>query len=416
MAILTSSSKRLGLAFAAILLIETVVAIAVHAQQPPPPAGQGNLPAPAVPAGGVNVATLPAPQANPAAAGVPISAPGPMQVRIMDITYVQGDRKNSVDGIGLVTGLLNTGGRAEQTRIIAANYYRRAGIDVGTVETKNLSAVHVEGSIPPYARRGEEIQVRVSVSDDALSLRGGVLVETPLRGIDGEVYAIASGAVVVSGITAGGQGAALTVNHPTVGVVTATVEREIPCERIEKEGRLELILRNRSYGTANAIANALNNIFPDMARAMNQSTVSVIIPQAYRDNIPGFIAGIGNIQVTPDQHAKVVINQKTGTIIMGHRVRISNVVFASENIVISTTENPVASQPAPLSRGATVTLPRTYLDVVQSGGQYNSWAGNLTVGDLAAALNALGVSPNSLITIMTSLRNQGAIQAELIIE
>ena len=125
---------------------------------------------------------------------------------------------------------------------------------------------------------------------------------------------------------------------------------------------------------------------------------------------------IGDMKVRPDQHAKIVINQKTGTVILGHDVRIANVVFASENIVISAAENPVASQPAPFSQGQTAVLPRTFLEVVENGGRYNNWPGHLTVGDLAAALNGLAVSPNTLITILTSLRNQGAIQAELIIE
>ncbi|NND98999.1 MAG: flagellar basal body P-ring protein FlgI [Pirellulaceae bacterium] len=337
-------------------------------------------------------------------------------VRVKDITFVEGDRINHVSGEGLVFGLSGTGGKAEQTILMAANYFLRKGLQIQNVNTKNMSAVLVSGKIPAYARKGETILVTVSVADDATSLRGGTLHQTALRGIDDEIYAIAQGPIVGGGVSAQGDAASVQKNHPTVGVCEAIVEREIGCEQIVRNGRIRLVLRNKAYSTATQIANALNDVFPYHARALDSGTVEIAVPRTFQRGLPTFISMIGNLRVRPDTPARVVINQKTGTIVLGHHVKISRVVFASENIVIATNETPVASQPAPFSQGETTVLPRTSVDVVESGGTYNLWRGGLTVGDLANALNTLAVSPNTLINIMTSLRNQGALQAELIIE
>lgn len=337
-------------------------------------------------------------------------------VRVKDITFIEGERNNHVSGEGLVFGLSGTGGRAEQTRQMATNFFLRKGMQIATVNTTNLSAVLVSGKIPAYARKGETILVNVSVADDAASLRGGTLHQTALRGLDDEIYAIAQGPIIGGGVSAEGAAASIQVNHPTVGVCEAIVEREIGCQHIGRDGRIRLVLRNKSYATVNEITNALNEVFPSHARALNSGTVEVHLPRTFQQKLPAFISMIGNLRVAPDQPARVVINQKTGTIVMGHDVKISRVLFASENIVITTTETPVVSQPAPFSQGQTAVLPRTGLDVFESGGSYNVWRGGLTVGDLANALNTLAVSPNTLIGIMTSLRNQGALQAELVIE
>ena len=223
-----------------------------------------------------------------AASALPSPAYSPMMVRVKDITYVQGDRPNHVSGEGLVVGLSGTGGRSAQTRVVASNYFLRQGIAVDNVDTTNLSTVLVSGKIPAYARKGETILVNVSVADDASSLRGGTLHQTPLRGIDDEIYAIAQGPIIGGGVSAQGAAASVQVNHPTVGVVEAIVEREIPCARIAKNGQLQLVLRNRSYATATSIANALNTIFPSSSAALNSGTVAVNIPQSMLHNVPGF--------------------------------------------------------------------------------------------------------------------------------
>lgn len=363
------------------------------------------------------------PSGGPAIAdnqAAPLTPLGPLQldpsVRIKDITSVEGDRVNHVSGEGLVFGLSGTGGKSQQTRAMASNYYLRKGVRVGQVDTKNISAVMVSGKIPAFARPGETILVTVSVADDAQSLRGGTLNQTALRGIDDEIYAIAQGPIIGGGLTAGGAAANVQVNHPTVGVCEAIVERPIQCGRIVTNGRVRLILRNKSYSTSTAISNALNRIFPGRAWALDSGTVEVLIPNTFSRNITEFISTIGNLRVEPDSAARVVINQRTGSIVFGHNVKIAPVLFASENIVISTTENPIASQPNPLAGGDTVVLPRTGIELFRSGGRYNMLPGGMTVGDLATALNALAVSPNTLIQVMTTLRNQGALQAELVIE
>ena len=337
-------------------------------------------------------------------------------VRIKDITFVQGDRTNHVSGEGLVFGLSGTGGRAQQTQIMATNYYLRRGLQLDNVDTQNLSAVLVSGKIPAYARKGETILVTVSVADDASSLRGGTLHQTFLRGVDDEIYAVAQGPIIGGGVAAQGAAGSVTKNHPTVGVCEAIVEREINCGDIVNNGRIRLVLRNKAYSTATQIANALNGIFPRHARALDSGTLDVFVPRTFQRDLPAFISTIGELRVRPDQPARVVINQKTGTIVMGHSVKISRVLFSSENIVIATSETPIASQPNPLAAGQTALLPRTAIDIIESGGTYNVWREGLTVGDLATALNTLAVSPNTLINIFTSLRNQGALQAELVIE
>ncbi|MEO1526936.1 MAG: flagellar basal body P-ring protein FlgI [Planctomycetota bacterium] len=398
----------------------------VGAQPPLPPPPTTTTPAPSqtpVPSQPLPAALLPAaPRVDRLIPPGSTPAPPPAlttdsSARIKDITFVEGDRINHLSGHGLVMGLNGTGARAEQTRLMATNYYLRQGVRIELItDTSNMSSVLVSGKVPAFARKGETILVTVSVADDASSLRGGTLVRTPLRGLDDEIYAIAQGPIVAGGIGAQGNAGAVQINHPNVGVCEAIVEREIDCGRIVQNGQIRLVLRNKSYSTATQITNVLNQYFPKAAKTLDSGTIAVTVPQSSQDDVPGFISMIGDFRVRPDQPAKVVVNQKTGTIVLGHNVKISRVLFASANIVISTNEAPVASQPAPLSGGDTAILPRTSIDIVESGGTYNVWKDGVTVGDLANALNSLAVSPVTLIDILTSLRNQGALQAELIIE
>ncbi|MCC9602947.1 flagellar basal body P-ring protein FlgI [Stieleria sp. JC731] len=382
---------------------------------------------PALPPGAGAVQPLPGPAANPpvgmqpdpASALPPLPPASPRfdpSVRIKDITFIEGDRVNHLSGEGLVFGLSGTGGKSLQTRQMATNFYLRKGLRVNTVDTKNMSAVVVSGKVPAFARKGETILVTVSVGDDASSLRGGTLNQTALRGIDDEIYAIAQGPIIGGGISAQGAAASVQVNHPTVGVCEAIVEREIPCTSIVNNGQIRIVLRNKSYSTATEITNALNRVFPGYARATDSGTVDVFIPPSFSDSVTQFVSIIGNLRVTPDTPARVVINQKTGSVVFGHHVKIAPVLFASENIVIATNETAVASQPNPLAGGDTTVLPRTGIDVFESGGRYNVLPAGMTVGDLATALNTLAVSPTTLINIMTSLRNHGALKAELVIE
>ena len=341
--------------------------------------------------------------------------PQPVLHRIKDITVPEGERNNIVTGMGLVVGLSATGGRAEQTRLMAQNYFLRNGLSTDSPATGSMSAVIVTGTIPPYLRKGESIQVTVSVADDATSLRGGQLVYTTLKGHDGNVYAVASGSIIGGGISAGGAAANVQRDHPTAAVCNAIIEKEICCDHWAKKNRVQLLLRNKDASTAVSISNALNIAFPNSSAAIDNGTVQITIPPFYRNKVMDFMSVVGKIQVPVDQRARVVINQKTGTIVMGLNVRISQVVFANESLVITTTERPVVSQPAPFSQGQTVVLPRTSIDVLETGGTYNGLRGT-TVGELASVLNQLGVSPNLMINVLTSLRTAGYLQAELVIE
>jgi flagellar P-ring protein precursor FlgI len=393
------SSRKIGINASATVLLACLVSQSLRAQ--PPLANSTALAAP--------------PRAQPLS-GPWAAAQSDPTVRVKDITFIQGDRVNHVSGEGLVFGLSGTGGKSEQTQAMATNYFLRKGLQIDNANTKSMSAVMVLGKLPAFARKGDIIQVTVSVADDASSLRGGTLNQTALRGLDDEIYAIAQGPIIGGGVSAQGNAGSVQKNHPTVGVCEAVVEREIGCAQIARNGRIRLVLRNKDYATATRIANGLNGVFPQHARALDSGTVDIVIPQTFQQNLPSFISMIGELRVRPDLPARVVINQKTGTIVMGQDVKVSRVLFASENIVIATNELPVASQPAPFSDGQTVVLPRTNIDIVETGGSYNVWREGLTVGDLANALNTLAVSPNTLINIFTSLRNQGALQAELVIE
>jgi flagellar P-ring protein precursor FlgI len=252
--------------------------------------------------------------------------------------------------------------------------------------------------------------------DDATSLRGGTLTRTPLRGLDGQIYAFAEGQVLGGGVAAGGQAANVQRDHPTVGVCTAIIEREICADQMTCQNALRLVLRNKDYSTAVSIANALNDIFPGSSRAVDSGAVALVVPYVYHGKLPELIATIGSLAVRVDPPARVVINQKTGTIIMGQHVRLSPVVFAKGSLVIATAESPVASQPLPFSKGETVVLPRSDVDVRETGGPYSSLGGGATVGELGRALNELGFTPNMMIEMFSSLQRIGALQAELIIE
>lgn len=401
----------------AVLSIAIAFAIKIDTAwaQPPLPPPPSVTRIPAAPSFTAPLGTAPGTALAPAAGPAPVNA-FDASVRIKDITFVEGDRVNYLNGEGLVTGLSGTGGKAQQTQLMARNLFLRKGLAIDNVDTKSMSAVFVSGKVPAYARKGEKILVTVSVADDASSLRGGNLSQTALRGIDDEIYAIAQGPVIGGGVAAQGDAASVQVNHPTVGVCEAIVEREIDCGRVVRNGRIRLVLRNKDYSTAAEIAKVLNQKYPNHAKAMDSGTVDVFVPNDMLNDLPEFISSVGDLRVRPDQPAKVVINQRTGTIVLGHQVKISRVLFASANIVISTNETPVVSQPAPLSGGDTTVVPRSSVDIFESGGTYNVWKDGVTVGDLANALNSLAVSPVTLIDIFTSLRNQGALQAELIIE
>lgn len=361
---------------------------------------------------------LPAPDVPPTGSEPVSVESGDLVVRIRDITSVDGHRSNSIFGRGLVTGLNGTGGRSPDTQRMAANLAGNLGNNPVPPfnNTRSASVVMVNGYLPPFVKRGEEITVTVSVMDDAINLRGGILQDAPLMGADGEVYAVASGPILNHGFGVGGDAGSVTKNHPTTGTCRAIVEKEVCFDSVLNCSHVKLNLRNKDYVTATRIASAINDLFPRHARPIDMGTVEILVPKSFKEAQTEFISTVTSLSVVPNMPARVVINQKNGTIVIGANVRISRVIFANDNLIVTTNENPVVSQPNPLSNGTTEIVPRTQITAVEQGGKYNVLKESISVGEFAAALNALGVPPQDLISIFQTLESSGALHAELIIE
>ncbi len=367
--------------------------------------------------------TLP-PPVNDRSPSVPEQIPGPppmvpasgLSVRIKDITTIDGHRTNRIEGFGLVTGLKGTGGRGAFTQQIARTMLQNYGILIDQLPTKSISVVMVSAEVPPFYKPGETLIATVSVFDDATSLYGGQLLRTPLTAIDGQVYALAGGPLEIGGFSISGDAGSIRKNHDTVGKVQAQMEVEI-CNGPAFDGNsFRLLLRNKDYTTAYRIATEINKYFPQTARAHDGGAVDVLIPRSFSHVPLDFVVLVNNLRVEPDTTARVVINEKTGTIVMGKNVKISGLVFAKDNLVITTTESPVVSQPGPFSFGETAVVPRTQIQAVEQGGVYHMLPANATVGDLANALNLLGVTPQDMISVFLAIQSEGSLQATLVIE
>lgn len=346
------------------------------------------------------------------------------QVRIKDITQVAGEHPNQLVGYGLVTGLAGTGGTNDTTKRAALNILQRLGlradpslrerIQQSRDKTDNLSVVIVNATLPPHAKPGQSIDVLVSAFDDAESLNGGVLISTELTGVDGEVYAIASGPVSINGGNFGGDAAQVVKNHPTSGRIAngAVIEQEVPTT-IFSNGTFRLLLRIPEYETSRRIAAAINDAVPGAAYVLDAATVVVAHPPEHQMPPLEFLSRCQQLMVAPDVTARVVINERTGTIVIGERVRLSRVAITHGNLIVTTVESPQVSQPAPFSEGQTAIVPRTDVGVTEERSVVNVMDQTSTVGDLAASLNALGVSPRDLSSIFQALKESGALHAEL---
>ncbi|HEY4174977.1 MAG TPA: flagellar basal body P-ring protein FlgI [Rhodopila sp.] len=341
-------------------------------------------------------------------------------VRIKDIVDVEGVRENQLIGYGLVVGLNGTGDKLNNnvfTRESLVGMLERLGVNtrdqVSVLSTKNVAAVMVTGELPAFARSGSRIDISVSALGDASNLTGGTLLVTPLLGADGDVYAVGQGTLTTGAIAARGAAASVTKGVPTSARIAngATVEKDIPYD-LDKNNSLWLGLRNPDLTTAERIAGVIDRTLGPIAKVTDPRTVRVDLTG--RDAI-GTLAQIENLRVEPDNPAIVVIDEASGTIVMGANVRISTVAIAQGNLTIRVTETPQVSQPGPLSRGGTtVTVPRTKIDIDD---QHDKKLGILTSGvtlrDLVASLNALGVGPRDLISILQSIKAAGALQADL---
>ena len=343
------------------------------------------------------------------------------QVRIKDIADVEGVRENQLIGYGLIVGLNGTGDKLDSavfTRESLIGMLERLGVNTrdqaAKLSTKNVAAVMVTGQLPAFGRSGGRIDVSVSALGDASNLTGGTLLVTPLLAADGEVYAVAQGAVSTGAIAAKGAASSVTRGVPTAGRIAngATIEREIPF-RLTKGDALRLGLRNPDLTTARRIAAAINAALGPISRATDPRTVALNL--SGRDPIDA-LAVIENLRVQPDQAAIVVIEESSGTIVMGANVRISTVAIAQGNLTIRVTEAPVVSQPGPLSNGETVVVPRTTIQVDdQADRKLGILNAGVTLRELVASLNALGVGPRDLISILQMIKAAGALQADLVV-
>jgi flagellar P-ring protein precursor FlgI len=352
--------------------------------------------------------------------GLLLPALAAAQVRIKDIADVEGVRDNQLVGYGLVVGLPGTGDRLRSavfTRQSLVGMLERLGVNTRDLDrqldTRNIAAVMVTANLPAFARPGSRIDVAVSSLGDATNLTGGTLLVTPLLGADGEVYAVAQGAVVTGAISARGQAGSVQRGVPTAGRIPngAIVEREVPFA-LAAQGRIRLALRNPDMTTARRIAAVINRAAgAGTATATDPGTV--VLATAGRD-VPALIAQIEVLTVTPDQVARVVIDEATGTIVMGANVRISTVAIAQGNLTIRITEQPQVVQPNPLAGGQTAVVPRTQIEVDdQNTRRMGILPGTVTLEDLVRGLNGLGVGPRDMISILQAIRAAGALQAEL---
>jgi flagellar P-ring protein precursor FlgI len=324
-------------------------------------------------------------------------------------------------GYGLVVGLNGSGDslrNAPFTQQSLQTMLERLGVNTRgeTMQTKNTAAVMVTANLPAFAAQGTRIDVSVSALGDAKSLQGGTLLVTTLFGADGQIYALGQGPVAIGGFSANGEAASVTRGVPTAGRIAngAIVEREIPFV-LANETNLRLSLHNPDLTTATRIAAAVNNYLGSViADATDPATVHIAVPQAYPHGVVGLLTDVEQVKVEPDQGAKVVIDEQSGVIVMGSDVRVSTVAIAQGNLTIRVTETPEVSQPAPFSNGKTTNVPRTQIQVDDSkGNKMAVLKDGVNLRSLVDGLNALGVGPRDIISILQAIKAAGALQAEI---
>jgi len=340
-------------------------------------------------------------------------------VRIKDIAEIKGVRGNQLVGYGLVVGLDGTGDgkKSEFTIQSMARMLEKMGmaVDPDDIDVKNVAAVMITAELPPFARAGSRIDVLVSSIGDADNLQGGTLLFTPLKAADGKVYAVAQGPVSTGGFSAKGSGGSVQKNFPTVGRVAggALVEKEVSSNFAQKK-TISLALNSPDFTTASRVAQAINSALNSpLAQTPDAGTIEVKVPENYYGNIVGFVSMMESLDVTPDAVAKVVFNERTGTVVMGENVRISTVAIAHGNLSIQIKESSDVSQPLPFSQGETVVTPETDISIKEDKSLLFLVNSGVNIGEVVRALNALGVSPRDLISIFQALRVAGALQAKL---
>ena len=342
--------------------------------------------------------------------------------RLKELVSVEGVRDNQLIGYGLVVGLAGTGDR--QLTVFSAqsltNLLQQMGVSVPatSILVKNTAAVMVTATLPPFAQPGMHVDITAAAMGDASNLQGGLLILTSLKGVDGQVYAVAQGSVVTGGFGAGrGGGNSATVNHPNVGRVPggATVER--PAPSILPKGEVKLQLHEPDFTTAQRVSEAINEKFESpgkpLARAENSALVSVNVPPDYAGRAVEFVAELEALEVKADRPAKVVINERTGTIVMGKEVRVSPVAIMHGNLTVEIQTVETVSQPGPLSNGTTAVVPQTRVNAKEEKARSLVLNRGATVEELVRALGAIGSTPRDVIAILQSLHAAGALEADI---
>jgi flagellar P-ring protein precursor FlgI len=342
-----------------------------------------------------------------------------LAVRVKDLTEIQGVRGNQLTGYGLVVGLNGTGDKSGSQFTVQsmANMLRNMGIQVNPalLKVKNVAAVMVTSSLPPFARSSQKLDCTISSIGDCASLAGGTLISTPLYGPDGKVYALAQGAISVGGFAvSGASGSSVTKNIPTVGMITsgAVVERSLDTVL---GPQMTLVMDNPDFTTTHRLVESINRkLGISAARATDLSTVQVDVPDSYKERVVDFVSLIENVEVDPDSRARVIVNERTGTVVMGSNVKIDSVAIAHGNLSIRISEVSSVSQPLPFSRtGQTAVTPQTDLEVKEGGKRLVMLPKGTSVGDLVSAVNAIGVSPRDLVVILQCIKKAGALYADL---
>ena len=339
------------------------------------------------------------------------------QVRIKDVVDIEGARPNQLTGIGLVMGLNGTGDKSPMASQMMQNMMQQNGItlDARSVRSKNVAVVSLTAELPPYVRPGQTIDIVVNSVGDAKSLQGGTLLQTPMKAADGQIYAVAQGPVLVGGYAAGGTAANTTRNIPTVGRIPsgAIVERDVSTN-YAGGGQMALLLRNPDFTTAQRITDVINSAYGAVARPADAGRVVVNLPQQYAASPTAFLAQMGALEIQPDVTARVAVNERTGTVVMGGDVKISSVAVAHGNLSVTVEEDPNVVQPASFSAGQTAVENRTDITVDEDGTSFIAMPSTTTVRELVRVVNAIGASPRDVIAILQAINEAGALHGQLI--
>jgi len=340
-------------------------------------------------------------------------------IRIKDVAGIKGVRQNQLVGYGIIVGLDGTGDddKTGFSRQSLVSMLEKMGIvvDVKSVKVDNMAAVMVTANLPPFSKSGSRVDVNVASIGNAKSIQGGTLLMTPMKAPNGEVYAVAQGPISIGGFSFGGAaGGGVQKNHPTVGLIPggAIIEKEVPVD-LSKKTNLEISLNQPDFTTCLRMAETISSHAGTKAEAMDAGTVSVTIPDSYLDNKVAFIAGIEALEIQIDTRAKIVLNERTGTVVMGDNVRISTVAVSHGNLSIVIKEQSQVSQPLPFSQGQTVVTPQTEVRVEEQKSNLVLMQAGASIGDVVRGLNAMGVSPRDLIAIIQAIKAAGALQADL---